>query len=62
LQVWRAGKEIRDPATNKVLMRDDTLLGDASVTTVNDISSIATFRGTQAVKSGDIVKTPARQP
>lgn len=62
LQVWRAGKEIRDPATGKVLLRDDTLLGDAVVTTVNDISSVATYRGTQAVKSGDIVKTPPRQP
>ena len=36
-----AGKEIRDPASNKLLMRDDTLLGEAVVTRVNDISSIA---------------------
>jgi hypothetical protein len=62
LQVWRAGKEIRDPATGKVLLRDDTLLGEAVVTTVNDNSSIATYRGTEAVKSGDIVKSPPRQP
>src|SRR5579872_1349986 len=31
LQVWHAGKEIRDPVTNRVLMRDDSLLGDAVV-------------------------------
>jgi hypothetical protein len=30
LRVWRAGKEIRDPASGKVLMPGDTLLGDAS--------------------------------
>lgn len=62
LQVWRAGKEIRDPSTGKLLMRDDTLLGEATVTTVNEISSIATFNGTQPVKSGDIVKSPRKQP
>jgi curli biogenesis system outer membrane secretion channel CsgG len=41
LQVWRAGREIRDPVSDKVLMRDDTLLGEAVVITVTDISSIA---------------------
>jgi hypothetical protein len=56
LQVWRAGKEIKDPATGKLLLRDDTLMGDAVVTTVNDISCIATYHGKEAVKTGDIVK------
>jgi hypothetical protein len=59
-QVSRPGKEIRDPVTGKVLMRDDTLLGEAVVNTVNDISCIATFSGSQPVKTGDIVKTPPR--
>jgi curli biogenesis system outer membrane secretion channel CsgG len=57
LQVWRAGKEIRDPATDKVLMRDDTLLGEAVVTKVNDISSIAQYKGTEPVKIRDLVKS-----
>lgn len=62
LQIWRAGKEVRDPATGKVLLRDDTLLGEAVVSTVNDISSIAMYRGTEPVKTGDIVKSPPKQP
>lgn len=61
LQVWRAGKEIRDPATGKVLMRDDTLLGEAVVTTVAEISSIATYQGAEKVKTGDLVKSIPKQ-
>jgi len=57
LQVWRAGKEIRDPASDKVLMRDDTLLGEAVVTTVNDISAIAQYKGSEPVKIRDLVKS-----
>jgi len=61
LQVWRAGKEIRDPASGKVLMRDDTLLGEAVVTTVTDISSIAQYKGTEPVKIRDLVKSIPQQ-
>lgn len=62
LQVWRAGKEVRDPATGKLLLRDDILLGEAVVTTVHDISCIATYHGSEVVKTGDIVKSLAKQP
>jgi len=62
LQVWRAGKEIRDPATDKVLMRQDTLLGEAVVITVNDISSIAQYRGTEPVKVRDLARSVPKQP
>ncbi len=62
LQVWRAGKEVKDPASGKTLLRDDILLGEAVVTTVNEISSIAIYHGTDPVKIGDIVKNPAKQP
>ena len=61
LQVWRAGKEIRDPASGKVLMRDDTLLGEAVVTTVTDISSIAQYKGAEPVKIRDVVKSIPQQ-
>ncbi len=61
LQVWRAGKEIRDPASDKVLMRQDTLLGEAVVITVNDISSIAQYTGTEPVKVRDLAKSIPRQ-
>jgi hypothetical protein len=62
LQIWQLGKEIRDPATQRVLMRDDTLLGDALVTAVNEASSIAEYKGAEKVKVGDIVKTAQKQP
>lgn len=61
LQVWRAGKEIRDPVSGKFLMRDDTLLGDAVVTTVNDISSIAQYKGAEPVQVRDLVKSVPKQ-
>jgi curli biogenesis system outer membrane secretion channel CsgG len=61
LQVWRAGKEIRDPATAKLLTRDDTLLGEAIVTKVNDNFAVAIYQGTEAVKVKDLVKTIPKQ-
>lgn len=61
LQVWRAGKEIRDPASGKVLMREDTLLGEAVVTTVNDISSIAQYKGTEPVQIRDLARSIPKQ-
>ncbi len=61
LQVWRAGKEIRDPASGKVLMREDTLLGEAVVTTVTDISSIAQYKGTEPVQIRDLAKSIPKQ-
>ena len=57
LQVLRAGKEIRDPASGRVLMRDDMPLGEAVVTTVNESSSIAHYDGTEKIQVGDIVKS-----
>jgi curli biogenesis system outer membrane secretion channel CsgG len=61
LQVWRAGKEIKDPDTGKVLLHEDTLLGEAIVTTVNEISSIAQYNGKEPVKVRDLVKSPPKQ-
>jgi curli biogenesis system outer membrane secretion channel CsgG len=61
LQVWRAGKEIKDPVTGKLLLRNDTLLGEAVVTTVNDISSIAQYTGKELVKVLDKVESIPKQ-
>ena len=58
LQVWRMGKEIRDPANGKLLMRDDRLLGEAVVNTVKENVSIAAYSGAEKVKTGDLVKSP----
>ncbi len=57
LQLWRVGKEVRDPVSGKVLLRDDTLLGEAVVTKVNDISSIAIYKGAEPAKVGDAAKS-----
>jgi hypothetical protein len=61
LHVHRAGKEIRDPVSGKVLLREDVLLGEALITTVNDISSIAAYKGTETVKVGDLVRNAPKQ-
>jgi len=57
LQAWRKGKEIRDPASGKLLLRDDTLLGDLTVTQVQEDASFASFVGTERPKTGDLVKS-----
>jgi len=61
LQIWRSGKEIRDPATGQVLTRDDRLLGDATVESVENAFSVAAYHGSEPVKVGDIVKSPVKQ-
>ena len=62
LQVWRPGKPVRDPATGKILRYDDTLLGEAVVTGVEDVSSEAAYTGSETPKSGDKVKSIPKQP
>jgi curli biogenesis system outer membrane secretion channel CsgG len=59
LQVLRNGSEVRDPATGKVLISNDTPLGEAVVTKVNDISCIAQYHGSETVKVRDLVKVIA---
>jgi len=61
LQVWRAGKEIRDPVTGKLLLRDDKLLGEAIVTTVDDNFAIARYQGSESVQVRDLVKSTPQQ-
>jgi len=61
LQVWRKGKEIRDPGTGKVLLRDDILLGEATITSVQEAASFASFQGAELPKTGDIVKTAPKK-
>ena len=56
LQVGRAGREIRDPASGKVLRRTDTALGLVTITEVDEGSSVGTYGGGEAVKVGDHVK------
>ena len=62
LEVLRKGNEIRDPATGKVITSNDTPLGEAVVSKVNDISCIAQYHGTETVKVRDLVRVILRQP
>ncbi|MGH9558165.1 MAG: FlgT C-terminal domain-containing protein, partial [Bryobacteraceae bacterium] len=55
LKVARAGREIKDPATGKVLRRVETALGQVTITQVDAGSSTGTYNGSQAVKVGDRV-------
>jgi curli biogenesis system outer membrane secretion channel CsgG len=56
LQVSRAGREIRDPGTGKVLRRVETSLGTITITEIEEGSSVGTYEGGEGVKVGDIVK------
>ena len=57
LEVLRVGKEVKDPANGRVLMRDDTPLGEALVTKVSEGSAIAQYTGTEKLKIGDAVRS-----
>lgn len=56
LQVKRIGREIRDPVTSKVIRRDETSLGQLTVTEVEDLSSVGEYSGSGKPKVGDAAK------
>jgi curli biogenesis system outer membrane secretion channel CsgG len=56
LGVFHAGKEIRDPATGKVLKRMETRLGDVTITEADETTSTGTYTGAPP-KVSDVVKT-----
>ena len=55
LGVFRQGRQIKDPATGKVLKTIVTKLGDVTITEVEDTSSTGTYTG-QAAQVGDAVR------
>ena len=55
LGVFRQGRQIKDPATGKVLKSIETRLGDVTITEVEDTSSTGTYAG-PAPKVGDAVR------
>jgi curli biogenesis system outer membrane secretion channel CsgG len=57
LGVFRKGKEIRDPATGKVLKTIETRLGDVTITEADEGSCTGTFSGPTPPKVGDAVQT-----
>jgi curli biogenesis system outer membrane secretion channel CsgG len=60
LAVSRPGREIKDPATGRVLKRITDQLGEVAITEVDDLSATGKFTGTGEPKVGDIVKTPEK--
>ena len=56
LQVTRVGREIKDPATGKVIRRTESAMGTISITEVDDASAVGTYEGAAGVKVGDRVK------
>ena len=57
LGVFRAGKEIRDPATGKVLKTIKTRLGDLTITEADETSATGTYSGPTPPKVGDAAET-----
>lgn len=57
LGVFRKGKEIRDPATGKILKTINTRLGDVTITDADENSATGTFSGPTTPKVGDAALT-----
>lgn len=57
LQVIQGGREIRDPATGKVLRRIGTPIGTVAITEADEQSSSGNFNGAAKPKVGDQVKS-----
>ncbi len=56
LVVERLGREVKDPATGKVLRRLTTPVGEIQVTEVDEVSAVARILSGEGFKVGDIVK------
>ena len=56
LQIMRMGREIKDPATGKVLRRTDAQIGTITITEVDTGSAVGNYNGQPGVKVGDHVK------
>jgi curli biogenesis system outer membrane secretion channel CsgG len=57
LQVKRTGREIRDPASGKVIRRVEENLGELTISEVDEASAVGNYTGTGKLKVGDAVRT-----
>jgi curli biogenesis system outer membrane secretion channel CsgG len=57
LQVTRKVREIKDPATGKVLRSVEDQLGVVTITEADEQSSVGVYAGASPAKVGDVVKT-----
>lgn len=58
LEISRAGRQIKDPTTGKVLKTITSKIGDATVTEIDADSATLNFTGSGPAKVGDLAKTP----
>jgi curli biogenesis system outer membrane secretion channel CsgG len=58
VEISRAVRTVKDPATGKVLKTVTNKIGDATVTEVDTDSSTVSFTGSGSAKVGDVAKTP----
>lgn len=56
LEIRRAVREIKDPATGRVLRRIEDTIGEVVITEADDISSVGTFTGSSPAQVGDTVR------
>jgi hypothetical protein len=55
-QVRRIGREIRDPASGKVIRRVEENLGELTITEADETSAVGKYTGSGEVKVGDSVR------
>lgn len=56
MAIRRVGREIRDPATGKVIRRVEDSLGEVTITEADESSSVGKYSGPGGVKVGDSVR------
>ncbi len=57
LAVERVGREVKDPATGKVLRRISSSVGEVEVTEADDVSAVARVVSGSGFKVGDVVRS-----
>lgn len=57
LEVRRKVKDVKDPATGKVLRSIDNKVGEVVITDVNEGSAVGNFNGATPARAGDVVKS-----
>lgn len=57
LSIERVSKEIKDPATGKVIRRMSSKIGVIQVTEVDEVSAVAKIISGSGLKVGDLAKT-----
>lgn len=57
LAIKRSTRDIKDPATGRVIRRVEDNVGEVRITEVDEASSAGKFSGPMAVKVGDVVKS-----